>query len=209
MELKEEKDNLFKTNLHDEYKTFLDNNETRLQKQFDIENDFQTNTRGVKIRGVFPTQEEAEMRCNLLREPGGPDPAHDVYCGPVGVWMPWEPEAYKTGRVEYLEDELNQLMHNKQVSEEGAKEMFDKRVRESKEKAIADNIEKAKASGNRLTQTINKNGDLINIANTNENVSVADLRKELFESDNVVMDKNTDHGLSRLTNPVVFDLSGN
>ena len=26
------------------------------------------------------------------------------------MWMPWEPEAYKTGRVEYLEDQLNQLM---------------------------------------------------------------------------------------------------
>ena len=29
------------------------------------------------------------------------------------MWMPWNPEAYKTGRVEYLEDELNQLMAEK------------------------------------------------------------------------------------------------
>ena len=41
------------------------------------------------------------------------DPNHDVYVGPVGLWMPWEPEAYKTGRVEYVEDELNKLMHEK------------------------------------------------------------------------------------------------
>ena len=46
----------------------------------------------------------------LLREI---DPNHDVYVGPVGMWMPWEPEAYKTGRVEYMEDELNQLMKEK------------------------------------------------------------------------------------------------
>ena len=51
-----------------------------------------------KIRGTYSTQEEAELRCKLLREV---DPNHNVYVGPVGMWMPWEPEAYKTGRVEY------------------------------------------------------------------------------------------------------------
>ena len=37
------------------------------------------------------------------------DPNHDVYVGPVGVWMPFHPEAYMTGRVEHLEKELNEL----------------------------------------------------------------------------------------------------
>ena len=32
-----------------------------------------------------------------------------------------------------------------------------------------------------------------------EDVSVADIRKELFEDENVVIDKNNDHGLSELT----------
>ena len=35
--------------------------------------------------------------------------------------MPWEPEAYKTGRVEYMEEELNRLMHEKEKNEEKAK----------------------------------------------------------------------------------------
>ena len=52
--VKEEKDNLSNTNMHDDYKTFIDNNEEELQKQFDINNSFQTNTRGLKIRGVYP-----------------------------------------------------------------------------------------------------------------------------------------------------------
>ena len=50
------------------------------------------------------------------------------YVGPVGMWMPWEPEAYKTGRVEYLEDELNQLMSEKNKNEKAAKQEFEKRV---------------------------------------------------------------------------------
>ena len=45
------------------------------------------------------------------------DPNHNVYVGPVGMWMPFEPDAYKTGRVEYLEEELNQLMHEKNKNE--------------------------------------------------------------------------------------------
>merc|ERR1712086_418767 len=108
--VKEEKDNLFVTTLDDEFKTYVDTNEEKLQTQYNEICGFQTNTRGVKIRGVFPSQEEAEMRCKALREM---DPNHDVYVGSVGLWLPFHPEAYKTGKVEYLENELNELMSQK------------------------------------------------------------------------------------------------
>jgi len=134
------------------------------------------------------------------------DSNHDVYVGPVGMWMPYHPEAYKTGRVEYLEDELNQLMHEKQKNEQRAKVEFDKRVREAKEKAIEENKKKARESGNVLTQTITPDGDLVNIKNVNSTetslgdsdaITAADVRKQLFEGDNVVTDyKNSDHGLT-------------
>ena len=199
----EEKDNVISGTLEDEFKNFIDANESRLDEKFNNENSFQTNTRGIKIRGSYPTQQEAELRCKLLREI---DPNHDIYVCPVGLWVPFHPEAYKTGRVEYLEDELNQLMHEKQKNEQRAKQEFDKRVREAKEKAIEDNKKKARESGNVLTQTITDSGDLVNIKNVNstemqlensETVTAADVRKELFEGDNIVIDyKNSDHGLS-------------
>ena len=75
----------------------------KLEKEFNDQNNFQTNTRGIKVRGSFQSMQEAELRCKLLREV---DPNHDVYIGQVGVWMPFHPEAYKTGKVEYLEKEL-------------------------------------------------------------------------------------------------------
>tara|TARA_B110001450_G_scaffold255703_2_gene283955 strand:- start:15586 stop:16527 length:942 start_codon:yes stop_codon:yes gene_type:complete len=203
---KEEKDKLFLTTLDDDYKSYIDNHGDKLEEEFNKKYKFQTSVRGIKNRGNFPSQEEAELRAKMLREN---DPNHDVYVGPVGMWMPFHPEAYKTGRVEHLEEELNQLMQEKIKNEKAAKEEFDKRVKESKQKAIADNIIKAKESGNVLTQTINDNGDLINITNMNttENVlsssntsivSSNDVRKELFEGDNIVTDKNSDHGLSEL-----------
>ena len=203
--VKEEKSNLHKTTLDDEYKNFIDAHEEKLEEKYKENNGFQTSTRGLKIRGVYPNQQEAELRCKMLREL---DPHHDVYVGPVGMWVPWEPEAYKTGRVEYLEDELNQLMNEKQKNEKNAKIEFDKRVREAKEKAMEENKKKAEESGNVLTQTITKDGDLVNIKNLNttemnlledsEEVSDETIRKQLFEGDDIVTDKNNDHGLSQL-----------
>ena len=102
-----EKYNLQKSN---EFKNFMDAHEDGLTDEFNKENHFQTCVRGLKIRGCYSTQEEAELRCKMLREV---DPNHDIYVGQVGVWMPWDPEAYKTGKVEYLEEELNQLMNEK------------------------------------------------------------------------------------------------
>lgn len=200
----EEKNTLFTTTLEDEYKTYIDNNEERLEEQFNNINNFNTSTRGIKVRGSYPSQQEAELRCKMLREV---DPNHDVYVGPVGVWMPFHPEAYKTGRVDYLEDELNQLMNEKQKNEKSAKREFEKRVRESKEKAMEENKKKAMETGNVLTQTIDKEGNLVSVKDVTtfesgfgENVSVADIKRELFESNDVVMDyKNSDHGISSLT----------
>ena len=201
--VKEEKENLSNSNMQDEYKTFIDNNEEEIQKKFDILHNFQTSTRGLKIRGSYPTQEEAELRCKMLREI---DPNHDVYVGPVGMWMPWDPEAYKTGRVEYMEEELNQLMHEKQKNETNAKTAFEQRVKETKQKAIEENIKVAEKSGNALTQTIDEQGNLVGVNNVNtqesvlkehENISTADICMELFEGENIVTGK-TDNGQSQL-----------
>lgn len=188
--VKSEQAELVKTNIDDDYKNFLDAKEEDIEKRFLEENNFQTNTRGIKIRGSYPSQEEAELRCKMLREV---DPNHDVYVGPVGMWMPWEPTAYKTGRVEYLEEELNKLMHEKNKNEVQAKNEFEKRVIEAKKKAIDENIKIAKESGNKLTQNIDEEGNLIgagvstveNAIEANEVISSADIRKELFEGKNV------------------------
>jgi len=155
--VKEESDILKKSGIDDDYKNFLDKQEDKLNEQFNREHAFQTSVRGLKIRGVFGNQEEAEEKCKRLRES---DPNHDIYVGPVGVWIPWDPDAYKTGRVEHMEDELNALHSEKMKNEELAKKEFEERVRETKKKAIMENIEKAKSSGNVLTQTIDEEGNL-------------------------------------------------
>jgi hypothetical protein len=203
--IKDEYDNLVNSSMEDDYKTFIDKNEEELENKFSVKNNFQTSTRGLKIRGVYPTLEEAELRCKMLREL---DPNHDVFVGPVGTWMPWDPDAYKTGRIEYMEDELNQLMHEKAKNETFAKSAFDQRVKDTKRKAIDENIKLAEKTGATLTQNIDENANLISVNNFNtqenslrekhpDTISAADIRAELFESENVVTGKS-DYGQSQL-----------
>ena len=161
--VKEESDKIRKSGIEDDYKNFLDKQEDKLNDKFSREHAFQTSVRGLKVRGVFPTQEEAELKCKKMREH---DPNHDIYVGPVGIWIPWDPDAYKTGRVEHMEEELNALHKEKLKNEEMAKKEFEERVRETKKKAILDNIEKAKKSGNKLTQTMDENCNLIGVKET-------------------------------------------
>jgi hypothetical protein len=182
---------LKKTDITSEYKGFLEQHEERLTQEFQEKYTFQTNTRGLKIRGVFPSQKEAELRSKLLRDI---DPNHDVYVGQVGVWMPWEPDAYRTGRVEYLQKELNDLMNEKIKNEQEAKHHFDERLKESRRKAIEENIRKAQENNNKLTQTLDEQGNLVGVKehNTverslgeNEIVTTEQVREQLFEGEDI------------------------
>lgn len=182
--VKEEDVKMKASGVDDDFKTYMEKNEDKLNEQFQRAHAFQTSVRGMKLRGVFPTQEEAEMKCKKLREV---DPNHDIFVGPVGMWIPWDPDAYKTGRIEFMEEELNQLHHEKLKNETKAKEEFERRVKEAKQKAIKENIELAKKSGNVLTQTLNEDGQLIGVKETVdfESREVADtasvnLRNELL-----------------------------
>ena len=148
------------------------------------------------------------MRCKFLREI---DPSHDIFVGPVGLWMPWDPESYKTGKVEYMEEELNQLMSEKVKNETFAKNAFEQRVKDTKRNAINENIKLAEKTGTTLTQTIDSEGNLFGVHNMNTQetrlletdtdkeggISVGDIRKELFEGDNIVVGKS-DYGQSEL-----------
>ena len=189
--IENEKENLHNSSIEDDYRNFIDNNEEKLQEKFDVDHQFKTNTRGIKVRGSYNTQGEAEIRAKILRES---DPAHDVYVGQVGMWMPFDPDAYKTGKVEYLEKELNELMHEKNKNEENAKVEFDNRVKEAKKKAIEDNVKKAEESGNTLSQIIDESGNLVNLRAVDydsipdEDVVMKpsnDLKNEIFKKSNI------------------------
>ena len=146
-----------------DFASFVEKNEDRLTDAFQKEHGFQTSVRGFVNIGNFPTIEEAEMYAKKIRESV---PHHDILVGRNFVWTPLDPDAYKTGKIEFMEEELNQLHHEKLKNEQKAKEDFEKRVFENKKKAIEKNVELAKKSGNVLTQTMDENGNLVGVRET-------------------------------------------
>jgi len=141
-----------KTTIEEDYATFLDQSQDKLQKEFESQNQFKTSVRGIKIRGVYATEEIAQAKCKELREF---DPDNNITYGEVGKWLAWDPDLYSSGNIEYLEPELNQLYQEKIKNEAKAKTFFEQRTMEMKKKAIEENMKKAEQTNTVVTQTIN------------------------------------------------------
>ena len=94
-----------------QFKNRLDGFTYKFHEELDSDwnkvNGYQTSIRGVKIRGVYETQEEAEYRAKKLQTM---DRSFHVFVGSVGQWLPWDPCADFVQKEEYLESELNTLM---------------------------------------------------------------------------------------------------
>jgi hypothetical protein len=109
-----------------------------LNKQFDKQCKFQTNVRGVKVRGVYSTYEEAERRAKVLQRK---DRSFHVFVGSIGYWLPWDPCADRIENEEYLEDELNTLMKEYKENEIRKDLFFEDQKREAKQDAMRKKID--------------------------------------------------------------------
>ena len=102
-----EKYGLDESKVAEEYDNFLYRERTELDKEFDKKVDFQTSIRGLKVRGVFGTYKEAEIRSKVLQRM---DDVHHIFIGQVGYWLPWDPEADYIEKQEFVNSDLNRLM---------------------------------------------------------------------------------------------------
>ena len=114
-------------NIVDKYKDYLFNSKVNLDKAFSEQNEFRTSVRGLKVRGIYDTLQEAEMRAKRLQKS---DPNFNVFVGQVGFWLPWDPEPKEIGEEQYLNDELNQLMTEYKANADKRDEVFNTRKRD-------------------------------------------------------------------------------
>jgi len=110
--------------LDEQYKFFKSVNATDIEKDFHRENNFTTSIRGIKVRGVFDTVEEAKNRCEFLKKV---DNKFDIYISQVGCWCPWAPNPNDLENQEYSETQLNTLMKQYKQNMNERDEVFDKR----------------------------------------------------------------------------------
>ncbi len=124
------------TTIEDAYQSFLMKNKKRLEDDFFAKNNFRTTIRGMKVRGVYDTYNEAVARAKTLQRI---DPSFNVYVGQVGFWLPWDPEPHDVADQEYADDQLNQLMRkykeNEAARDEFYEEMKRKRIGEKSTRA--------------------------------------------------------------------------
>jgi hypothetical protein len=127
------------TTIQEAYETFLFKNKKKLEDAFFAKNDFRTTVRGLKVRGVYDTYNEAVGRAKTLQKI---DPSFNVYVGQVGFWLPWDPEPSDVADQEYADDQLNQLMkkykENESQRDEFYEEMKRNRIGDKKTKEAGD-----------------------------------------------------------------------
>ena len=110
----------------------------KLEKDFSELSDFKTNIRGVKVRGVYETLKEAEIKAKSLQKS---DRSFHVFIGSVGQWLPWDPCADRVQNEEYLEEELNNLMKEYKKNEINKDIFYEEQKKEKKDAALKERLE--------------------------------------------------------------------
>ena len=72
------------------------------------------NVRGLKVRGVYGSQSEANKACEKFTKM---DPSFDVLVGEVGKWLPWNPTSKQIEKINYKNKKLDKIMENVHKSE--------------------------------------------------------------------------------------------
>jgi len=89
--------------------------------------------RGLKVRGVFSSKDEADQHAKDLQEI---DPDFHVFVGEVGKWLPQDPDPNSISDQQYREKELNRLMKDYKTNLVKAKAMESERKDDMLQDAI-------------------------------------------------------------------------
>lgn len=128
-------EHLFKAvELESDFKFFKQTRSDEIEKEYLNINNVRSSIRGIKVRGVFETLKEAQVRAELLRRLGD---KFDIFVGQVGVWCPWSPNPEEIKNQEYAETQLNTLVKNYRENMDLRDEFFAKRKDEKIAEAVA------------------------------------------------------------------------
>ena len=123
--------NLNESELQEKFKDFLYQRQDELEKEFYEKNDFQTTMRGIKVRGVYDTLKEAQIKAKRLQQN---DKSFSVFVGQVGYWLPWDPSnSDNIESQEYSEKQLNDLVKGYKENQDKKTQHFQENIEYVKE----------------------------------------------------------------------------
>jgi len=111
--------------------------------------------RGIKVRGVYDTKEEADERAKYLQQI---DPDFSTFVGEIGKWLPINPDPNDIPDQVYAEEQLNDLM-----------------------KSYKKNLEKAKITEHQRKNELLKNAKTRNPREDEKEKSIERMRKKVEE----------------------------
>jgi len=160
-------DNLRETHAHffkhsemqEQYRFFKSKHQVDLDEEFHRENEFRTSVRGFKIRGVFDTVKEAEVRAQVLKRMGD---KHNIFVAQVGCWVPWDPRADQIGDQRYAEEQLNALMTEYQKNMQLRDQAYEQRKQEKVNTAALERdawLERMRSNATASTSGASGSGD--------------------------------------------------
>lgn len=141
----------------EKYEDFKFADEEHIGEDFDKNNNFQTSIRGVKVRGVFDTKREADVRAAVLQRQ---DINFDVFVGQVGYWCPWDPNPQKIADVEYVNKELNTLMKEYKANAAKKDQFYEEQKRERQKDATVLTAEDRIKHRHELQKTLDEQKEL-------------------------------------------------
>ena len=113
--------------LMDKYKGYVVENHKELYNEFRRLSGNVPDVRGFKIRGVFPSVEEAVQKKDEIMQY---DDTVDILSAEIGKWNIFNPDIHLIGNIEYMGgkyNELNELMRSYEANREEAKLYHEKR----------------------------------------------------------------------------------
>jgi len=123
----------------EDYEKWFAINHQRLEDDFHKQANFQTTMHGLKVRGVFPSEDMAKAKAKALHKK---DPWFSVFVAPVGQWLPWDPDPDDVPNSEYQNDDLNKLMQAYRENQDRREAFFE----EEKRRKVQEANEVAKAA---------------------------------------------------------------
>lgn len=118
--------------INEDYLDFQSTNFEKLSEDFKEQNK-QMNIRAVKVRGNFDTLEEAQMKARQLQQE---DPHFDIFVGQVGYWLPFNPANINDIKPEYMNEELNKLVHGHIENQKNMKKFYNERKKRQMEQNL-------------------------------------------------------------------------
>ncbi len=93
------------------------------------ENISNCSVRGLKVRGVFDTKEQADAHAKQLQ---AKDPDFHVFVGEIGKWLPWDPDPNSVPDQVYKEEQLQDLMAKYKENQKNIRDVENNRKNEMK-----------------------------------------------------------------------------